>query len=137
MTNQQKQPPPNIAASTIINQFVSPAFKTLVQNSANLKTNKTADLFSMSINMVNEVFIVFGPHLCFFVISYALKTSTRLWDRFLKIENQLLLETIVYSRIRKIVFSGLFLLSLVYQHFDFIFKLNVMLYYHTCTTYCY
>jgi len=123
MTNQQQQPPPNIAAPPIINQFVSPESKTLVQNSANLKTNKTADLLSMSINMVNEVFIVFGPHLCFFLISYVLKTSTRLWDLFLKIENQLVLATAVYRRIRSKTISGLVLLSLVcykiiYYHFE-------------------
>lgn len=107
-------PPPNTRMPPIMNQPISPVSKISIQNSTNIKTNKTSDLLSMSINMVNEVFIVFGPHLCFFLISYTLQTSTRLWDLFIKIEIQLVLATAVYHRIRSRTISGLVLLFLVY-----------------------
>ena len=79
-----------------------------------IETNKTlSDVVSMGINVGNEVFLVFGTHFSFFLITYASSSSKRLWNCFLEIERQLKVSSQSYRRIRNMVVFSLFLLILV------------------------
>ena len=81
----------------------------------NNKTKTQSDYISMGIDMANEVFMVFGSHLCFFLVRYVRSPSKRLWDCFFEIEKHLRLSDQCYHRVRKIVFFGLGLLFSVIQ----------------------
>ncbi len=71
------------------------------------------DTISMSIYVTNTVFMVFGCHCCFFLLSLMRSPSFSLWDCFLCIERQLQLSPLQYRRIRNIVILALFILFLV------------------------
>lgn len=79
-----------------------------------IETNKTlSDFVSMGINVGNEVFLVFGTHFSFFLVTYVRSLSKRLWNCFLEIERQLKVSNKTYRRIRNTVLLSLFLLILV------------------------
>ncbi len=70
----------------------------------NHKMKTQSDIISMSIDVGNEVFMVFESHLCFFLIRYVRSPSKRLWDCLFDIEKYFQLPTQCYHRVRKIVF---------------------------------
>jgi len=102
----------DIPASSSASQNRSPA-NTEIKPLIASRTKTQSDYINMMLDMSNEVFMVFGTHLCFLVVSYLQNTSTRLWDCLLNIQTQLKLSIIYYQRIRKMVILGILLLCSV------------------------
>ena len=67
------------------------------------RTITISNKINMGIDMINEIFIVFGCLCCFFLLSFFKSTSCeRIWDCFIAIESQFQLTTQNYRRIRKL-----------------------------------
>ncbi len=78
------------------------------------RTIKISNKIGMGIDMINEVFFVFGCPCCFFLLLLFKSTSCiRIWDCLLVIERQFQLTAQNYRRIRKQVVLSLCFLILV------------------------